>query len=269
METTELDLESIRVSDFNTRKDTDAGTEDVGLADLANSIRELGVLQPVIVRRVSDGFYDLVAGQRRLLACQKLGLSTIPATIRDDLNDTDSTVVSLVENVQRADMNPIDKANAYRAIRAKYGDVRQVAQATGVTERTVRRYLSLLKLAPSVQDAVTTSEGADSIATLSKLADTFAPEHHEEVLDLLRGLRQKVQLEILGASGGDVNALPRLKAQIVERDLDVRMCREGLCFAMPDEWKSGIKHALAGDITTQLDELRLPPLTRSTSSTVN
>ena len=101
METTELDLESIRVSDFNTRKDTDAGTEDVGLADLANSIRELGVLQPVIVRRVSDGFYDLVADQRRLLACQKLGLSTIPATIRDDLNDTDSTVVSLVENVQR------------------------------------------------------------------------------------------------------------------------------------------------------------------------
>ena len=120
METTQLALESIRVSDFNARKDLDAGSEDAGIADLASSIRELGVLSPVIVREAADGFYDLLAGQRRLLACRELGLSTIPATVRDDLTDADSTVVSLVENVQRADMNPIDKARAYDAIRARF-----------------------------------------------------------------------------------------------------------------------------------------------------
>ena len=268
METKELNLESIRVSDFNARKDLDAGSEDTGIADLASSIRELGVLSPVIVRQAADGFYDLIAGQRRLLACRKLGLPTIPATIRDDLTDTDSTVVSLVENVQRADMNPIDKAEAYAAIRARSGSVRDVAQATGVSEPTVRRYLALLKLAPSIRDAVTTSEGAAGVGTLSKLAETFAPEDQEEALTQLRGLRQNVQLEILRASDGDVGALSGFKAQIVERDLDLRMCRDGLCFTMPDEWKARIKEILSGG-EPQPVELQLPPLNRSTSSTVN
>ena len=263
METTELPLESIRVSDFNARKDLDAGTEDAGIAELANSIRELGVLSPVIVRRAADGMYDLIAGQRRLLACRELGLATIPAAIRDDLRDTDLTVVSLVENVQRADMNPIDKAKAYDAIRATNGDTRRVAQATGVTVRTVKRYLLLLKLAPSIQDTVSTSEGAAGIGTLSKLADTFAPEDQEEALNQVRGLRQKVAEEILSASDGDLNALPDLKARIVERDLDMRMCREGLCFEMPEEWKLRIKDLLAGDSGVQPEELQLPVLNRS------
>ena len=269
METTELALESIRVSDFNARKDLDAGSEDAGIADLASSIRELGVLSPVIVREAADGFYDLVAGQRRLLACRELGLSTIPATIRDDLTDADSTVVSLVENVQRADMNPIDKARAYDAILARSGRIRDVAQATGVTRPTVRRYLALLKLAPSIQDALTTSEGVAGTATLSKLADTFAPEDHEEALSLLRGLRQPLQLDILRASKGQLSAIPRLKARIVERDLDMRvMCSEGLCIRMPGEWKTRIKERLS-DAELQTLELQLPPLDGSTASTVN
>ncbi len=245
METTELTLESIRVSDFNARKDLDAGTEDAGLAELASSIRDLGVLSPVIVREAADGCFDLIAGQRRLLACRALGLATIPATIRDDLSDTDSTVVSLVENVQRADMHPIDKAKAYDAIRAKCGDLGRVAQATGVTARTVRRYLDLLKLAPSIQATVSTSQGAVGVGTLSKLAATFAPEQQEGVLNQIRGLRQERQLEILRASAGDLNAIPGLKEQVVERDLDLRMCREGLCFSIPEAWKSRIKDALS------------------------
>ena len=268
METVELTLDSIRVSDFNARKDLDAGSEDAGIADVASSIRELGVLSPVIVREAADGYYDLIAGQRRLLACRKLGLRTIPATIRDDLTDTDSTVVSLVENVQRADMNPIDKAHAYDAILARSGSVREVAQATGVTVPTVRRYLALLKLAPAIRDAVTTSEGAAGVGTLQMLAETFAPEDQEEVLSQIRGLRQNVQREILKASNGDLDALPGFKAQIVERDLDLRMCRDGLCFAMPVEWKARISELLSGGEAQPL-ELQLPPLNRATSSTVN
>ena len=100
MQTTELALETIRVSHFNARKDLDAGSEDTGIADLASSIRQLGVLSPVVVRKAADGFYDLVAGRRRLLACRELGLPSIPAAIRDDLTEADSTVVSLVENVR-------------------------------------------------------------------------------------------------------------------------------------------------------------------------
>ena len=263
METLELPLESIQVSDFNARKDLDAGSEDTGIVDLANSIRELGVLSPVIVRRATDGSYDLVAGQRRLLACRTLGLRTIPATIRDDLSDTDSTVVSLVENVQRTDMHPIDKAKAYEAIRTKCGDTRGVAEATGVTQRTVRRYLDLLKLAPSIQATANTSQGPAGIGTLSRLASTFAPEDQQEVLDQIGELKQEQQLEILRASGGDLNAIPDLKAQIIERDHNLRLCREGLCFSIPEEWKSQIKASLSR--AAEPVELLLQPLNRSPS----
>ena len=270
MQTADLTLDSIRVSHLNARKDLDAGSEDVGITDLANSIRELGVLSPVIVRKAGDGSYDLIAGQRRFLACRELGLRTIPATIRDDLTDTDSTVVSLVENVQCADMNPIDKARAYDAIRARSGDIRDVAEATGVTEPTVRRYVALLKLARPIQDTLTTSEGAAGIGTLSKLAELFAVEDQVEALDQVRGLRQKIQLEILKASRGKLKALPRLKAQIVERDLDMRMvCSEGLCLKMPAEWKARIKEHLSGNPDLQTLEIRLTPLDGSTSGIVN
>lgn len=268
MTTTELTLESIRVSDFNARKDLDAGSEDAGIEDLAKSIREHGVLNPVIVRSAVDGTYDLIAGQRRLLACRELGLRTIPATIRDDLSDTDSTVVSLVENVQRADMNPIDKARAYDAIRTKSGSVRDVAKATGVTEPTVRKYLALLKLAPSIQNEVTTSNGPAGIGMLSKLAEAFPPKDQVKARRHLNGLSQSSQLEMLRASNGDLGALPRLREQILERDLHLRMCREGLCSRMPTEWKARVNELLSGTGAAQPVELQLPPLNESTP-TVN
>ena len=100
--------------------------------DLANSIQEQGLLQPITVRTAGDGQYELIAGQRRFLACRLLGSATISAIVRDDLDDTDATVVSLVENVHRADMNAIDKAKAYQGIYAKYQSAERVAKETGV-----------------------------------------------------------------------------------------------------------------------------------------
>jgi ParB family chromosome partitioning protein len=126
MEIKEIKLEDIQVSKFNTRKDLEAGIEDASLEDLANSIREKGLLNPITVMRVKNGKYDLVAGQRRFLACKKIGFQTIPAIIRDDLNETDATILSLIENVQRADMNPMDKAKAYQKIFEKYSPVENI-----------------------------------------------------------------------------------------------------------------------------------------------
>ena len=120
MKIKEIKLASIEVSKFNTRKDLSAGSEETSLDDLAKSIQEKGLLNPIMVREMSKGKYDLVAGQRRFLACKKIGLETMPAIIRDDLTDTDATIISLIENVQRADMNPIDKAKAYQEIFKKY-----------------------------------------------------------------------------------------------------------------------------------------------------
>ena len=243
METRDIALDQIRVSTFNTRKDLSAGTEDTDIDDLANSIRNLGLLNPITVRVAADDQYDLVAGQRRYLAFRRLGMSTIPAIIKDDLDDTGAMVVSLVENVHRADMNPMDKARAYQGIYGRYGDMERVAKEIGVTSQTVRRYLPLLKLTQSIQDEVSTSDGVASVVTLSKLAETFAPEDQREVLDQIRGLNSRSQLRIIQQSGGRISEIPDIKMQELE-DMDTPVCREGLCFSMPEAMKARIKAEL-------------------------
>jgi ParB family chromosome partitioning protein len=127
LEVKEISINLINVSSLNTRKDLGAGTEDTSLADLALSISEKGLLSPITVLKNDDGTYDLIVGQRRFLACKQLGLKTIPAIIREKMDDTDATVLSLVENVHRADMSPIDKARAYQKIYERYEDYAIVA----------------------------------------------------------------------------------------------------------------------------------------------
>lgn len=236
MEVKDIKLSAIQVSEFNTRKDLDAGTEDAGLEDLANSIKEKGLLNPIIVRRNNDGTtYGLIAGQRRFFACRKLGWETIPAIIRDKLDDTDATIISLIENVHRADMNPIDKARAYQKIYEKYKDNDKVAKETGISVSTIRKYLTLLNLAPSIQEKLTTSEGPAGIGTLSKLADTFAPGEQEEVLDKIGGFKQQIQLEMIKRSDGDVDKLEELRKQALEGAFD-------LCLVRPEELCRGLEN---------------------------
>lgn len=121
MDVRAIPVDAIRVSALNTRKNLDAGTEDGGIDNLAASISEKGLVNPVTVRETLDGRYELIAGQRRLLAFRRLGRTAIPANVRDDLGDADATVLSLIENVQRADMHPLDKAQAYEVIRTERG----------------------------------------------------------------------------------------------------------------------------------------------------
>jgi len=221
----EIRLSDIQLGELNTRKDLNAGIEDAGLEDLANSIKEKGLLNPLIVRRNDDGTYSLIAGQRRFLACQRLGWKTIPAIIRDVTDDTDATIISLIENVHRADMNPIDKARAYKRIYEKYKDYNKVAKETGVSISTIRKYLALINLAPSIQEELTTANGPAGIGTLSKIAEIFAPEEQEEVVNRIGGFKQHIQLEMIKRSGGDLRKLEGLRTQALEGAFDTRVCR--------------------------------------------
>jgi len=245
MEVKDIKLVDIELSEFNTRKDLNAGTEDTGIEDLANSIKEKGLLNPITVRRNNDGTYSLIAGQRRFLACKFLGWDTVPAIIRDITDDTDATIISLIENVHRADMNPIDKAKAYQMIYTKYEDYNKVAKETGVSISTVRKYLTLLNLAPSIQEGLTTSEGPAGIGTLSKIAGMFSPDEQEEVIDRIGGFKQQIQLEMIKRSGGDIDALDDLREQALEGAFNTRLCR-GLdgCTFIPHELIDPIKEAI-------------------------
>jgi len=245
MEVKDIKMEDIKLSSLNIRKDLKAGTEDTGLEDLPESIKEKGLLNPLIVRRLRDGTYEIVAGQRRFLACQKLGLKTVPAIIRDITDDTDATILSLIENVHRADLNPLDKARAYQKIYDKYRDYNKVAKETGVTIPTIKKYLKLLNLAPSIQEKLSTSEGTTGIETLSKIADTFSPEEQDKVLDRIGGFKQQIQLEMIKKSGGDLDKLEQLREQALEGAFDTHLCR-GLddCPYIPKELSELVKETV-------------------------
>lgn len=246
MDTIEIALADITVSSFNTRKDMVAGTEDTKLTDLVDSIREHGLINPVMVMDRDDGGYDLIAGQRRFRACQQLGRATITAIVRNDLDPTDATVLSLVENVHRADMNPIDKARAYWAIFEKFPDYNEVARQTAVSVKTVRRYLSLLDLDEAIQEQVSTFEGPAGVGTLEQVARTFDPEDQQEVLDHVGGFNQRVQKAIIRESRGDPEQIKPLSEAAMEGAFDVRMCSEGLCPIMPDWMKRQVREQVAG-----------------------
>ncbi|HYG26709.1 MAG TPA: ParB/RepB/Spo0J family partition protein [Caulobacteraceae bacterium] len=123
------------------------------IEELAASIREKGVLQPVLVRPAPDakGEYQLVAGERRWRASQKAGLRSMPALVRD-LDDGQVLEIGIVENVQRADLNPLEEALGYRALMEKFGRTQEaVAQVVGKSRPHVANALRLLSLPTGVQ----------------------------------------------------------------------------------------------------------------------
>jgi ParB family transcriptional regulator, chromosome partitioning protein len=127
--------------------------DDAGLEELAASVREHGVLQPVLVTETLDG-YQLVAGERRVRAARLAGLERIPALVRQ-LADRDQLEVALVENVQRSDLDPIDQATAYRQLIDEFGLTQDaVADRVGKARATVANTLRLLELHPDVQAAI-------------------------------------------------------------------------------------------------------------------
>ena len=143
----ELDLKNIEVNPFQPRTSFNEET----LRELASSIRELGVIQPITVRKLSFGKYQLVSGERRYRASKLVGNETIPAYIRI-ANDQESLEMALVENIQRQDLDPIEIALSYqRLIDEIKLTQEQMSERVGKNRSTIANYLRLLKLDPIVQ----------------------------------------------------------------------------------------------------------------------
>jgi len=143
----ELELTAIEVNPFQPRTSFNEET----LRELASSIRELGVIQPITVRKVGFNKYQLVSGERRFRASKLVGLETIPAYIRI-ANDQESLEMALVENIQRQDLDPIEIALSYqRLIDEIQVTQEELSDRVGKNRSTVTNYLRLLKLDPIVQ----------------------------------------------------------------------------------------------------------------------
>ncbi|WP_456314999.1 ParB/RepB/Spo0J family partition protein [Pseudomonas shirazensis] len=146
----ELEISAIEINPFQPR----SNFNEESLRELATSIKELGVIQPITVRKLDFNKYQLISGERRLRASTLVGLTTVPAYIRI-ANDNESLVMALVENIQRHDLDPIEIALSYqRLIDEIQLTQEQMSERVGKKRSTIANYLRLLKLDPIIQTGI-------------------------------------------------------------------------------------------------------------------
>ena len=146
----ELELDAIEINPFQPR----SNFNEESLKELATSIKELGVIQPITVRKMEFNKFQLISGERRLRASKLAGLNVIPAYIRI-ANDNESLVMALVENIQRHDLDPIEIALSYqRLIDEIQLTQEQMSDRVGKKRSTITNYLRLLKLDPIIQTGI-------------------------------------------------------------------------------------------------------------------
>jgi ParB family transcriptional regulator, chromosome partitioning protein len=150
----QLAIELIDRNPYQTRTHLD----EPALQELAASISATGVLQPITVRAVSGGRYQLIAGERRWLASQRAGKLTVPAIVRQVSNEQ-AMEMTIIENLQREDLNPIEQARAFDRLSREFGLTQeQMAQRTGKERSSVANYLRLLRLPVGIQNLVETNQ---------------------------------------------------------------------------------------------------------------
>ncbi len=172
----QVKLDELRSNPYQPRKVFDENA----LQELASSIKEHGVFQPIIVKRSIKG-YEIVAGERRVKASKLAGRETIPAIIRD-FNDQEMMEIALLENLQREDLNPIEEAMAYQNLMASRGlNHEQLASRIGKSRSYVTNMVGLMNLPDSVKELVIAKKiSATHARTLSKIKD---PNKVEEMAD--------------------------------------------------------------------------------------
>ena len=181
-----IKLEQIRPSPFQPRVDFD----NQSMEELTQSIKEKGVIQPVLVRRSGD-FYELIAGERRFRAAKLLNLNEIPAIVKN-VEDRDSLEIALIENIQRQSLNPIEEAHAYQFLIDKFQVTHEkISAVLGKARVSVTNILRLLKLPAEIQDEI--KKGRISFA------------HGRALLEI-----------------EDLNQQRRLAGEIISKELSVR-----------------------------------------------
>jgi len=146
----EVPVDLIDPNPYQTRRQIN----EAALAELAESIRSSGVVQPVVLRPAANGRFQLVAGERRWLASKRLGKSSVPAVVRQISNEQ-AMEITIVENLQREDLNPMEQARAFERLSREFGLTQeQIAARTGKDRASIANFIRLLKLPDGLQDAL-------------------------------------------------------------------------------------------------------------------
>lgn len=197
------------------------------LAELVESVREKGILQPLLVRMTPEG-YELVAGERRLRAAQAAGIASVPAIVKR-FSDRESLEAAVIENIQRADLNAIELAEGFHRLMHDFSLTQEeIARRVGKDRATVANTLRLLKLPPDVKQAV--ADGQISAGHARALL-AAPPERILEIFSLIKKKNLSVRdTEIVCQEGGERRKPPARKALRTDphlKDLEERLSRRG------------------------------------------
>lgn len=203
------------------------------LTELAQSIESVGLIHPPVVRRRSDGFYELISGERRFRASQLTGKPTMKVLVRESTQAV-SAQAALIENIQRVDLNPIEVAKALRSLIEQFGYPQDdLAQRIGKKRSTVANYLRLLGLPKNIQDAV--------------INDTITMGHAKAILSLEGFEKQNLLYEIIVRDDLSVREAEEAAIRIAQRAK-----RQNLAYANRDFFLEQIAQRLQEKLGTKV-----------------
>ena len=219
-----MDITAIDRNPFQTRTRFD----EEALAELAQSIAATGVVQPIIVRDLGQGRYQLIAGERRWLASQRAGKTSIPAIVRE-VSDEQAMEMTIVENLQRADLNPMEQARAYERLSSDFRMTQdQMAKRTGKDRASVSNFLRLLRLPKLVQGKVEAGEltfgHARSLLALESEAQMLAAAQKISALSMSVRQTETYVKNLLNPE----RKLGKIEASAPEIDANVKAAQEQL-----------------------------------------
>ena len=192
--------------------------DETKIAELQASIKEKGVLQPLLVRE-KNGHYEVIAGERRLKAARALGLEEVPVIVRN-VSDEESLVLALIENIQREELNAIEEANAYKRLMDDFGlKHEQVADSVGKDRSTVSNIVRLLKLPEDVQEYVVSGEL--TMGHARSLVGVESAEKQKELFQLVlkKGLSVRELESMIKAGGLGVGKTKKAKPSDKDHEL--------------------------------------------------
>lgn len=222
--------------------------DEEALASLTASVRELGVLQPVLVRPRSDGRYELIAGERRWRAARRAGLPSIPALVKT-LDDTASLEQAVVENLHREDLNPLEEAAAYQQLLEEFGLTHeQVAARVGRSRAAVSNALRLFQLPPAVQKLV--AEGQLSAGHAKALLGTPDRSFLEHLAR--RAVQDSLTVRAIEDAVRERNELERGDQETGERAGAATRTRSRTGRAVPDAGLLELEELLAAFLDTRV-----------------
>jgi ParB family chromosome partitioning protein len=214
-------IEQIQPNPYQPRKTFN----DASIEELSRSVREHGIIQPLVVTKISDNKYRLIAGERRFRAAQKAELKAVPVVIKETMADGDVLQVALIENIQREDLNPIEEAYAYHQLHEEFQLTQEeISKRVGKERSTVANFLRLMKLPDGVKKLLASGQLSMGHARAILAVDT--PKKQEQLAERVvkRNLNVR-QTEMLAAEKSPKAEQPEKEKDVFTRDAEERLAR--------------------------------------------